>query len=99
MAFVRKLPCVSCTRWTGPVDASHMTLGPNEKGIGMKVSDYQVVPHCRTCHGEWEERRGRFLWMSKEERWLQAAAWVTETRIKAILAGLPPAWQTNNEPR
>ena len=34
ISFVRKLPCISCKSWSGS-DASHVSLGPNEKGTGM----------------------------------------------------------------
>lgn len=49
----------------------------------MKVSDAQVVPHCRACHRDWEQRRGRFAKWSREERWSQAAAWVAAVQLLA----------------
>lgn len=84
MAFVRTLSCIVCGRV--PVDASHVSLGPNDKGIGMKVSDFQVVPHCRKCHQEWEERRGFCRGWSKEMRWATAERWVADVTWRAALA-------------
>lgn len=80
--FVRTLPCIVCG--ATPVDASHVSLGPDEKGVGLKVDDIQCVPHCRKCHREWEERRG-FCWgWSKKQRWERAIEWVAETQLKAV---------------
>lgn len=80
--FVKALPCCVCGR-PGPSDASHVTLSANQKGIGMKVPDDQVVPKCREHHRDWEQRRGRFAKWSREERWSQAAAWVAAVQLLA----------------
>lgn len=76
LEFVRTLPCCSCNA-PAPSEASHVTLGPNEKGMGMKVPDDQAVPHCRSCHRDWEQRRGRFAGWERDRRWAKAAEWVT----------------------
>lgn len=91
MAFVCTLSCIVCQG--GPCDPSHVSLGPNEKGIGMKVSDFQVVPHCRKCHQEWEERRGFCRGWSKEYRWAMAHFWVGVTQAQAAINAVP-----NKEP-
>jgi hypothetical protein len=82
LRFVRLLACCSCGR-PAPSEASHVTLSANQKGTGMKVSDAQCVPHCRRCHREFEERRGRFAGWSRQERWSQAAAWVAAVQLLA----------------
>jgi hypothetical protein len=73
--FVQQLPCCVCGK-RAPSEASHVALSPDQKGVSMKVPHSQVVPKCRPCHGEWEERRGRFVGWSRERRWEQASAWV-----------------------
>lgn len=84
--FVNSLPCCSCGR-PSPSEASHVTLSADQKGVGMKVSDAQVVPHCRACHRAWEQRRGRFEGWSRQERWDQAARWVAAVQLLATPEG------------
>ncbi len=85
-AFVRSLPCCVCHA-TRNVEASHVSLGPNDKGVGLKSHDRQCVPHCggpRGCHGQWEERRGFCKGWTKDERWERAREWVAATQLLAV---------------
>ncbi len=93
-AFVRSLPCCVC-HTTRNVEASHVSLGPNDKGVGLKSHDRQCVPHCggpRGCHGQWEERRGFCKGWSKEARWERAREWVAATQPLATPETLEQAW-------
>jgi hypothetical protein len=87
LAMVRSRDCVHCHR-SGPSDAAHMTLGANEKGIGMKTPDHQAVPMCRSCHRAWDGHAGGpsnpFRGFTKDERYAVAAEWVRLTRLAAI---------------
>jgi hypothetical protein len=54
LAFVRRLPCVTCLA-PAPNDAAHIRMASPERGklpTGMQVkpSDRSSVPLCRTCH-------------------------------------------------
>jgi hypothetical protein len=82
LRFVRSLNCCSCGR-PAPSEASHVTISANQKGTGTKVSDAQVVPHCRACHRAWEERRGPFAGWSRDDRYEQARAWVAAVQLLA----------------
>lgn len=90
-AFVRTLECVclgmpGATRCRGRVEASHVALGPDEKGTGLKVHDRQCVPHCWQHHREWDGRAGRrgmFEDWTRERRWEEAADWVAATQLLA----------------
>lgn len=77
-AFVRTQPCCSCAR-PGPNEAAHMTLGRNEKGMGMKVADEQRVALCRVCHKAWDQHAGKFANWSDESRYSLGAIWVATT--------------------
>lgn len=83
MAAVRKLPCIRCGREGSedmPNQASHITLGADQKGTGMKVPTSQVVSHCFDCHTAWDGRSGFCAGWSKVRRYLAGAKWVTKTR-------------------
>jgi hypothetical protein len=84
--FVRLLSCCACGR-PSPSEASHVTLSADQKGVGMKVSDAQCVPHCggpKGCHAQWEQRRGRFAGWDRQMRWDTAARWVAAVQLLAI---------------
>lgn len=84
--YVRASDCVCCGR-PGPCDPAHMTLSADEKGVGMKVSNWQVVPLRRECHRAWDTHSGKFAGMSREARYEQAALWVEATRLAATPEG------------
>ena len=46
LVFIRTQPCLACGNGA-PSDPHHLTVG----GIGLKGSDYLVIPLCRKCHG------------------------------------------------
>lgn len=50
--YVRRLDCMIC-KTNYSVQAHHL-LKPwkGQRGMGMKSSDYNVVPLCHTCHRE-----------------------------------------------
>lgn len=83
VAFVRKLPCISCGA-RGPSEASHVATSADQKGTGMKVPDEQVVAHCRTCHRAWDGRSGKFAGFTREQRFELAAVWVRTTQLLAV---------------
>ncbi len=54
LGWIRKQSCAWCGR-TGPSEASHH---PEEGhgSTGLKASDLDTLPLCRTCHGDWHQR-------------------------------------------
>lgn len=81
--FVRQLPCIVCAK-NGPSEASHVPTGAGQTGMAMKVPDSQVVPKCRKCHAEWEERRGWCEGWEKAERYDWAQRMVKEVQALVI---------------
>ena len=83
--WVRSLCCISCGA-AGPSQASHVATAAGQGGMGMKVPDSQVVPHCDKCHREWDgrQRPGRFDHMDRDQKRELAARWVDATRLAAI---------------
>jgi hypothetical protein len=45
LAWIRKKPCVVCAR---KAVAHHEQI--TGRGIGIKASDYEVIPLCEACH-------------------------------------------------
>lgn len=96
--WLRVQPCACCGRlprlprtreerqrkkWRTGIEAAHMTLSRNEKGMGMKVNDGQRVSLCggpRGCHRQWDGHRGRFAGWGDAERYEQAGAWLADVR-------------------
>lgn len=81
VAWVREQRCCSCSS-PERCDAAHITLSKNQKGMGMKVPDPQVVPLCRFCHRCWDEHRGGYRGLSELERFAIGTRWVAETRAR-----------------
>lgn len=84
--FVRSLPCCVCGT-TRNIEASHVALSADQKGVGIKVPHAQRVPHCggpRGCHAAWEQRKGRFAGFTREQRYELAAVWVRTVHLLAV---------------
>ncbi len=79
LARVHELPCVCCG-WGANVEVAHMTLGRNQKGIGMKTPDRNAIPMCHLDHVFWDQRREQFKGWSDDLRYAQAALWVRRTQ-------------------
>lgn len=75
LAFVRGLPCVSCSK-SGPSDAAHVVTGRSQRGMGIKCSDAQTVPLCRICHRAFDTHSGQFRGWSREQRYEIANRWL-----------------------
>jgi len=87
--YVRTLACVHCHK-SGPSTAAHVATGPGQKGMSLKVPDWQCVPLCdgpRSCHryfdGQEDGPKNPFRGWSKEEKWAVAADWVALTKMRA----------------
>lgn len=90
--FVVSLGCVvkgmpGATKCRGPIQAAHLTLSANEKGVGTKVADRQCVGMCSGHHDEWDGRdrsaKSTFFGLSKPDRYERARIWVAETQLAA----------------
>lgn len=73
--YVKAQPCINCGR-RGPCDPAHITLSRDEKGMGMKVDDRQIVPLCRRCHRQWDTHSGQFDRWNDVRRYSLGRAWV-----------------------
>lgn len=89
MKFVRTLPCC-CTHLggcRGRVQASHITLSANQKGMAMRVNVKQTVPHCDRHHRDWDGRSGvtgnPFAGMSKDQKRALGGEWVRDVLLLA----------------
>ena len=75
LAFLRRQNCASCGCWP-PSEASHH----GRHGIGIKASDYEAIPLCRSCHAHWHQRgrlprfSGRGPVRERQKEWLAARA-------------------------
>lgn len=67
----------------GPIEAAHLTLSANEKGMGTKVDDTQCAAICHGHHADFDQHRGPFKGMSKQKRYALARELVDETRLLA----------------
>ncbi len=89
LAFVRTLPCcICCAR--PPVDPHHDTYG---RGLSQKSDDDRAIPACRLCHGEAQDRKGRFKGWSKEDmrEWHERKVQDTRALYRALkVAGERP---------
>jgi hypothetical protein len=80
LQFVRTLPCCVCGA-EPPSQASH--VGTTRKGMGIKCVDVEAVPHCDTCHREWDGRKPRYRFCAgwtRGERMLWADVVIHQTQ-------------------
>lgn len=95
--FVREQVCCSCGRsalprppghegtWRTGIEAAHITLSRNQKGMAMKVPDEQRVSLCggrNGCHKQWDQRRGKFRGWTDDQRYELGAVWVRTTWLR-----------------
>lgn len=61
LAWVRTLPCVICGK-RDDIQVHHTETG----GIGLKGSDYSVIPLCPVCHSRMETKKGKGIFAEGE---------------------------------
>lgn len=71
VAFIRSLNCISCGS-KKQSDAAHVPVGV--RGMGLKSSDANVVPLCRSCHRWYDGHTNPVL--PREERRALAVKWL-----------------------
>lgn len=75
LEYIKKFPCASCRKVGtefNPIDPSHVLT----RGAGRPDTWWNVVPHCRACHEQWERNRLGFI-EAHPRFWLklQAMGW------------------------
>ena len=66
LAFIRRLPCLSCGL-PGPSEAAHLSasapaIGKRERGKSEKADDKWTLPLCRVCHTEQHSQNEIKFW-------------------------------------
>lgn len=70
LAFIRRLPCVSCSA-ENRSDAAHIRFGDLSRGkppagMGMKPDDKWALPLCRDCHRIQHAQNEKAFWAKAE---------------------------------
>ena len=61
VAFVRRIPCLTCGK-AAPSEAAHVRTG-TDGGVGVKPGDRYAVPLCAACHAK-QHRIGELTFWS-----------------------------------
>jgi hypothetical protein len=82
LAFIRKLPCVSCGIKFN-TEAAHVRIG-SDGGMALKPSDRHAVPLCTRCHAL-QHRGERTFWLNlgNDPIVLAASLWASSGDVLA----------------